>query len=741
MPRKPNGKKIAMARVDDVTVRWQVDSRQLDNAQAQLQRTTKDVRKAEDAVEDLNRDINKTGNDFQTQGKKVSQTAGKLEQQFTDLAKRIGAAFAIERIISFSAEAIKLAANTETVRRAFDNLNRPTLLNDLRAAVRGTVSDLTLMQNAVRAREFGIALEKLPTFFAFAKQQSDKLGVSVDYLVDSIINGIGRKSSLVLDNLGISATDLQAEFKRTGDFALAAANIIEQKMGDASETVDGTKNAIDRFNATLENTQIAIGTLLGRAGSDGLNELTAVLSDLQTIIGTMASTELPDWVKQVQSITGAVNTALNPFAAAVKLNVELLSLLAKGLRDRQTGATPAIKEFYAALEQANTEESFIALIALASDKINTLSAVVGENDGQVMAWKKALEFAQNALLEFQKQAEDTTETIDDQTAAFEGASGKIETYRDKMFRLNAELAKFNDLLWAQSTLMTRVNNDTDDLVKAFEKLRLASEKAFQGEPPPGESDFEKRIRKTLTSINYLQQGYDVLLQGIAVASQNASQRLADSIAGQQRQLDEQFQQGLISQERYEAERLQLERESDQARRQLQQQQARQEKQLSIATILLNTAESVVRALNTPPVPNVAAAATAGALGAAQLAIASAVQIPEFAEGVIGLQGPGTETSDSITAKLSRGESVMTAAETKAHRPVLEAIRNGSFDKEYISMKAIKGRAIEGDSIVLDTKEQNRLLRQIIASNEQSANKIVSGLKQPRKRPARKKYGV
>ena len=717
MPRKPNGKKIAMARVDDVTVRWQVDSRQLDNAQAQLQRTTKDVRKAEDAVEDLNRDINKTGNDFQTQGKKVSSTAQRIEKGFANIARAAAAAFAVDRIVRFTAESIKLAAGAETVRRAFDNLNRPTLLNDLRQAVQGTVSDLTLMQNAVKAREFNIALEKLPTFFAFAKQQSDKLGVSVDYLVDSIINGIGRKSSLVLDNLGISATDIQAEFERTGDFALAAANIIEQKMGDAGEAVDSTKNSIDRFNASLENTQTAIGNAFGGTTADSLDTITGFLNLLNSEMSTFYKLQL--------LISGSGTPAV--FAAFAKGVPEVLT---------------ATERFRKLLSEIQTEEQFIAIIAQLESKLNSLRNALGDNSASVLEYEEKLKLALEALADFQKRGDDVTETVDDQAAAFEGASGKIETYRDKMFRLNAEAAKFNDLLWAQSTLMTRVGNDTDDLVKAFEKLRLASEKAFQGGPPPGESDFEKRIRKTLTAIDYLQQGYDVLVQGIAVASQNASQRLADSIEGQQRQLDEQFQQGLISQERYEAERLQLERESDQARRQLQQQQARQEKRLRIAQIVLDTAAAVAKALATVPPPgNVAAAATAGFLGAAQLAIASAVQIPEFAEGVIGLQGPGTETSDSITAKLSRGESVMTAAETKAHRPVLEAIRNGSFDKEYISMKAIKGRAIEGDSIVLDTKEQNRLLRQIIASNEQSANKIVSGLKQPRKRPARKKYGV
>lgn len=43
---------------------------------------------------------------------------------------------------------------------------------------------------------------------------------------------------------------------------------------------------------------------------------------------------------------------------------------------------------------------------------------------------------------------------------------------------------------------------------------------------------------------------------------------------------------------------------------------------------------------------------------------------KFAQGVIGLDGPGSGTSDSIPARISAGESVMTAKATKAFAPIL-----------------------------------------------------------------------
>ena len=43
--------------------------------------------------------------------------------------------------------------------------------------------------------------------------------------------GISRKSIPIIDNLGISAQQVQEEFQKTGDFAKAVGNIIDESMG------------------------------------------------------------------------------------------------------------------------------------------------------------------------------------------------------------------------------------------------------------------------------------------------------------------------------------------------------------------------------------------------------------------------------------------------------------------------------------------------------------------------------
>jgi phage-related minor tail protein/cupin superfamily acireductone dioxygenase involved in methionine salvage len=84
-------------------------------------------------------------------------------------------------------------------------------------------------------------------------------------------------------------------------------------------------------------------------------------------------------------------------------------------------------------------------------------------------------------------------------------------------------------------------------------------------------------------------------------------------------------------------------------------------------------------------PLIAATLTAGL----QLLLANARGALGFKDGVVGLEGPGTERSDSIPAWLSKGESVITAAGTKANRQELEWMNNnpGMSIKDYFTSNA------------------------------------------------------
>jgi hypothetical protein len=200
--------------------------------------------------------------EFDSKIKKAGDTA----QNFGSVIKKVGAAlasaFAVEKIITFSKEAMHLSAQLEGIAAAFGKLDQPTLLDDLKTATRGTVSELSLMQKAVQAKNFKIPLDQLATFFEFATNRAIQTGESVDYLVNSLVTGLGRKSVLVMDNLGISAVELQEEVAKVGDFGIAAGNIIRRELASMGEVADTTATKMQKITATSEDIKAAWGNMI-----------------------------------------------------------------------------------------------------------------------------------------------------------------------------------------------------------------------------------------------------------------------------------------------------------------------------------------------------------------------------------------------------------------------------------------------------------------------------------------------
>ena len=60
----------------------------------------------------------------------------------------------------------------------------------------------------------------------------------------------------------------------------------------------------------------------------------------------------------------------------------------------------------------------------------------------------------------------------------------------------------------------------------------------------------------------------------------------------------------------------------------------------------------------------------------------------FKDGVVDLQGKGTSTSDSILARLSKGESVMRADVTRREKPLLEHLHKGGNSAEWFSKNLV-----------------------------------------------------
>jgi myosin heavy subunit len=177
-----------------------------------------------------------------------SKALGSFQFKFNSLGNI--AANVLSKITQGLKEAIKdsidLALQAEGVEMAFKRIATPGLLKNLRDATKGTVTDLELMRKAVMASNFKIPLDQLAFLFEFAAKRAQDTGESVDFLVNSIVTGLGRKSVLILDNLGVSAIDLRAKLEGVGTESASVAQLVKafgeiaqeemQKAGDIAET-------------------------------------------------------------------------------------------------------------------------------------------------------------------------------------------------------------------------------------------------------------------------------------------------------------------------------------------------------------------------------------------------------------------------------------------------------------------------------------------------------------------------
>ena len=136
------------------------------------------------------------------------------------------------------------------------------------------------------------------------------------------------------------------------------------------------------------------------------------------------------------------------------------------------------------------------------------------------------------------------------------------------------------------------------------------------------------------------------------------------------------------------------------------------KAAAVAQATINTYSAATAALDDAPVPfNFVLAATTIAAGLQNINKILTVQEPQLAQGgMVG--GYGTGTSDSVSARLSKGESVINARSTRMFKPLLSAINEAGGGRSFASGEGVGGTTmgVVKAFVVADdmTKQQDKL---------------------------------
>ena len=208
-------------------------------------------------------------------------------------------------------QGVELAKQGEGIRIAFERLGRGDILDGLREATHGTVTDLELMKAAVKFNDFKLPVEELGTMLAFAQQKAKDTGQSVDYMVDSIVTGLGRKSLMILDNLGLSATEIKDRMKETGDMTKAVGAIIREQMAKAGNYVETAADRQAQATVNVQNKLEELGRKMQPLAEEGASMWNSIklggLSLISSVLDPMISryTKLGLFMQQYGNLGGS----------------------------------------------------------------------------------------------------------------------------------------------------------------------------------------------------------------------------------------------------------------------------------------------------------------------------------------------------------------------------------------------------------------------------------------------------
>lgn len=194
------------------------------------------------------------GKSFSDLGKRVQSFGRSLVENFSErfvvtagdvvnALQRVG-----EKIVEFAGRAVEI----QTVRNAFTNLatsqghDADQMLAKMRELSAGTVSDLNLMKQANQAMLLGLPVERFGEMLEIARAAAKATGQSMDFMLQSIVTGLGRQSKLMLDNLGIVIKAEDAYEKYAKQLGVTAGDLTEaeKKQAFVNHALDiGTANA------------------------------------------------------------------------------------------------------------------------------------------------------------------------------------------------------------------------------------------------------------------------------------------------------------------------------------------------------------------------------------------------------------------------------------------------------------------------------------------------------------------
>jgi len=502
----------------NATVKLFLDGREIKNSVADIEKKMKDLKKTQKDLIIGSEEYTRTGKQIQelngilaehkNQLKAVGKETNSLTSSLKEVVKfgvgvALGNAFTglKDKIMAAATESVELAKQAEGIELAFNRLDKPGLLEKLREETHGAVSDLTLMTQAVKFKDFNLPIEQLGTYLAYAQQKAKDTGQDLGYLVDSIVTGLGRQSLPILDNLGLSATEIRAEMAKGGDMFTAVANIIKKNMAEAGEYVETASDRAAQAAARLENAQVQLGkellpikenadaafSQIQIGAIEAIRWIVKHRETLYTLVTAIAAVTAVYQLHNVwQKTVAAWNTILATGNKAIAVSMGVLrgaGIALQAMWALLTGGVKAYTVVMRAAAIASAAHPFLALVsvlAAVASGVYLLSKAFGSENEELKKVNEAAQLQAQHLRDIRDIREKANSQTAEEIAKINALRATVEDVNESYSKRKTALEELKRIVPEYHGNLTRehglINSNTsalDAYVKNLQKAAMA----------------------------------------------------------------------------------------------------------------------------------------------------------------------------------------------------------------------------------------------------------------------------
>jgi hypothetical protein len=639
---------------------------------------------------------------FKTFDKSASRLAAILGEtkndikELTDQAKQLGAttAFTASEVIGLQTELAKLgfsmreiedstpgilalaAATGSELAPAAELAGSTLRIFNLGASEMSRVTDVLAKSTTISS----LSMEKLATILPTVGKTAQIAGVSLERT--AALAGTLTDRGLDASTAATSLRNIFLELSKKG-------LTWEQAMRKINSSTDKNKTAMDLFGKRAASA----GVILAET-ADSTDKLTTSL-----VNSTGAAQEMADVM--LDNLSGDITIAQSAWEGFV-LSLEdgngaisgVLRDLTQGFTDFLGGLTDFNDESKSTIEQLDglktslekiirvssvfgllwnkIKDAFIALNPGLEESLEHFKALFGIGTKATTTLKK---IEQNLVEALESEA-DAAEEAANAAKLLEEAENSLSAGKSKSIELTKKqikeeqrlaLERFNaaqklrqaglEAAEADELAQRIADRELDELLEREHQENLGQIKldaavdTNEGLAQINREARERELAEEQALQDLAQQAEQAGIQiasDIFAASQDKKvQEAQDRAKAEEAILKDQLDKGLINE-------IQFERKLAESRKKARIVEAQAEKRKALFDIGIQTAVAIVKAL-----PNLFLVGIAAATGAIQAAVVASKPV-KFAKGTEYVEGPGTGTSDSIPAQLSKGERVVPA---------------------------------------------------------------------------------